>query len=140
MMKDREGAVVFDFEQALTGMAGQAGDDDNEEHPRSQVEMNEAAVTLLGLLPQFGSGLAPIFNYHQAQPAEEDLSAACEEVGTPVPGKDGLRRQVELAHPDASRRCFLSHSPLQTPFCLLRGLCSLWGLRLDLPCEFGVGR
>lgn len=109
-MKDGEGAVVFDFQEALR-VAGQAGQVDvNAEHPRSQVEMNKAAVTLLQLLPQFGSGLAPIFNYHEAQPAPEELSAACEEVGTPVPGKDELRKQVELAHPEADRRCLLPHS------------------------------
>mmetsp|Transcript_9744 Transcript_9744/g.22756 ORF Transcript_9744/g.22756 Transcript_9744/m.22756 type:complete len:111 (+) Transcript_9744:503-835(+) len=62
-------------------------------------------MSLLDLLPTFGAEFAPIFNRHAADSDVDSRSAGCEGVGAPVPGEGGLRQQVELAHPDAARRC-----------------------------------
>jgi len=126
-LKEGEGAAVFDFEHLLReelsfsketeavdagSSASQpaAAARDREEscdfpQPRSQAQLNRAAVKLINLLPSLGVEFSPIFNEHQADTDVGSQSAGCEGVGVPVQDEKGLRQQVELAHPDAARRC-----------------------------------
>lgn len=108
-MKD-DGAVVFEYEKTMQAKAARLEAIDDNRPWSSQKEMNKGTRDLLEFLPLWGSSFAKIFNVHKPDVLEDELGGECEEIGLPAEG-EGLRQQVELAHPEPIRRYFLSHSP-----------------------------
>lgn len=108
-MKEGSGANVFDFAKLLsTAREGGAGPDGT---PSSEItehwQVIKAAEDISDLLEPLGSAFVSIFNNHQADNTEPDPNGnvgRIASIGIPVSDQQGLRRQVELAHPEPRLR------------------------------------
>jgi hypothetical protein len=103
------GHHVFNWQEVMKNQ-------DSEKVLTKQGQICQAASDIIDALPACGSAFVPIFQYHERSQHVDPLGGVIEQAGNPTHGVGGMRKQVELAHPDKARRCFLSHCPFHSPF------------------------
>ena len=103
------GYHVFNYEDIMQ-------DQDPERVLRKQAQISGVARDIIDVLPFCESSFSPIFQYHERVVVVDQLGGLIEQAGNPTSGVGGMRKQVELAHPDKDRRWFLFHCPFHSPF------------------------
>ena len=80
-----------------------------------QSQLCAAAKEIIDVLPHCDMSFSSIFNYRERADLVDLVGDSIEQAGNPAVDVGCTRKQVELAHPDREKRCFLSHCPFHSP-------------------------